>query len=62
MGVMPMTFGLARLYGGADAMAVVSLIGPKIVALIMAVALILTFFPPRRYLTWVVASSKEARA
>jgi hypothetical protein len=40
---------------------VVSLIGPKIVALIMMIALTLTFFPPRRYLAWVVASSKEAR-
>jgi hypothetical protein len=62
MGVMPMTLALARLYGGVDAQTVVNLIGPKIVALIMAVALILTFFPPRRYLAWVVASSKEARA
>lgn len=58
MGVMPMTLALTRLYGGVAAQALASGAGPKLVGVVMIAALVLTFFPPRRYLDWVVASAK----
>jgi hypothetical protein len=62
MGIMPMTLALTRMYGGLDAQTVATGIGPKIVGTIMAVALVLTFFPPRKYLDWVAASATGARS
>lgn len=53
MGVMPLTLALARILGGESAQLVASGIGPKIVGLVMITALVLTFFPPRRYLDWI---------
>jgi hypothetical protein len=62
MGLMPVTLALTRMYGGVDAQAVATGIGPKIVGTIMAVALVLTFFPPRKYLDWVTASAQGAQS
>jgi len=62
MGIMPMTLALSRMYGGAQAQALANGIGPKIIGTIMAIALMLTFFPPRKYLDWVTASSSAGGA
>jgi hypothetical protein len=62
MGLMPMTLALTRMYGGLDAQTIATGIGPKIVGTIMAVALVLTFFPPRKYLDWVTSSAQGAQS
>jgi len=62
MGVMPMTLALTRMYGGVATQAIATGVGPKIVGTIMAVALVLTFFPPRKYLSWVAASAQGAQS
>lgn len=59
MGVMPLTLALARALGGASAQLAASDIGPKLVGLVMIGALVLTFFPPRRYVHWVAASAAK---
>jgi hypothetical protein len=59
MGVMPLTMALARAYGGASAQLIASIIGPKIVGLVMITALMLTFFPPRRYLDWIATTAAK---
>lgn len=59
MGVMPLTMALARAFGGTSAQLIASGIGPKLVGLAMIVALVLTFFPPRRYLDWITTSAAK---
>jgi hypothetical protein len=53
MGVNPVVLTLSRLYGDAAALEMANAIGPKVIGSIMSVALVLTFFPPRRYLQWL---------
>jgi hypothetical protein len=62
MGVMPLTLALARAFGGESAQLLASGIGPKIVGLVMITALVLTFFPPRRYLDWLATSTAKAES
>lgn len=62
MGILPLTLAYARLSGGAAAQLVAVGIGPKIIGVIMIVSLVLTFFPPRKYLSWVAASAPEVSA
>lgn len=57
MGVMPLTLALSRIYGGTALQLTASGVGPKVVGMLMVCALVLTFFPPRRYLEWVMASA-----
>jgi hypothetical protein len=53
MGLMPITFFVSRWAFRASELEWALQIPPKLVASGMAVALVLTFFPPRRYLNWV---------
>jgi hypothetical protein len=62
MGIMPVTLAWTRFTGGVAAQAAAAGFGPKVIGSVMIVALILTFFPPRRYLAWVAASTKEVAA
>jgi hypothetical protein len=61
MGLMPVTLAISRLYGGAGALEVAQGLPPKLLGVLMIVALTLTFFPPRRYLAWVLAPAKDGR-
>jgi hypothetical protein len=58
MGINPIVLMLSRLYGGADALELANAIGPKVIGSVMVVALILTFFPPRRYVQWLRSSAQ----
>jgi hypothetical protein len=60
MGAMPLTLAVTRILGGASAQAAANGLGPKLVGSLMVVALVLTFFPPRRYRQWVTNSATLA--
>jgi len=62
MGVMPLTLAWARFTAGTAGQMAAAGIGPKIIGMVMIVALVLTFFPPRKYVSWVLASANEARS
>jgi hypothetical protein len=58
MGMMPITFALSRWLARRNGLARAIELPPKLVALGMMVALVLTFFPPRKYLDWVRSSAQ----
>ena len=58
MGLMPITFALSRRYAGKRGLEQALALPPIVVATLMIVALVLTFFPPRRYLEWVMRSGR----
>jgi hypothetical protein len=58
MGLMPITFALSRRYAGARGLETALALPPLVVGALMIIALVLTFFPPRRYLEWVKRPSK----
>ena len=53
MGLMPITFALSRSYAGTRGLEVARELPPLLVGSLMIIALVLTFFPPRKYLEWV---------
>jgi hypothetical protein len=60
MGILPLTLAWTRFTRGAAAQVTAAGFGPQIIGTIMIVALVLTFFPPRKYLAWVVAANRQA--
>jgi hypothetical protein len=58
MGMMPITFALSRWFARRSGLEHALELPPKLVALGMMVALVLTFFPPRKYLDWVRSSAQ----
>jgi hypothetical protein len=59
MGLMPITFALSRRYAGTQGLELALGLPPKLVGTGMLIALVLAFFPPRRYLEWVRGSEKD---
>jgi hypothetical protein len=57
MGMMPITFALSRWLASRNGLEGALELPPKLVAIGMTVALVLTFFPPRKYLDWVRSSA-----
>jgi hypothetical protein len=59
MGLMPITFMAARWATRTFGLESALELPPKLVALAMIVALVLTFFPPRGYLNWLRSSAQR---
>ena len=58
MGMMPIAFAASRWAARENGLDRALELPPKLVALVMVVALVLTFFPPRKYLNWVRSSAQ----
>lgn len=59
MGLMPVTFALSRSFAGTRGVEAALQLPPILVGTMMIIALVLTFFPPRKYLAWVKGSGLD---